>query len=161
MAQQPVIGWLTTENRCPRFSMVVLVIMGIPLSVGPLSLRAQDNPPAATAPAGAGQKAHLDIYGAAMLDTGYNFKQIDPDWFDVVRPTKLPSSKDQFGTNGNWFAGVRQSRLGFKGYIPTQLGELKTIFEFEMFGTGVDAGQTTFRLRHAWGELGKFGGGQT
>jgi hypothetical protein len=29
-----------------------------------------------------------------------------------------------------------------------------------MFGTGVDAGQTTFRLRHAYGELGHFGGGQ-
>jgi hypothetical protein len=40
------------------------------------------------------------------------------------------------------------------------LGELKTIFEFELFGTGVDAGQTTFRLRHAYGELGKFGVGQ-
>src|SRR6185369_4053017 len=25
---------------------------------------------------------------------------------------------------------------------------------------GVDSGQTTFRLRHAWGELGEFGAGQ-
>ncbi|HQY88054.1 MAG TPA: DcaP family trimeric outer membrane transporter, partial [Tepidisphaeraceae bacterium] len=33
-------------------------------------------------------------------------------------------------------------------------------FEFEMFGTGADAGQTTFRLRHAYGEIGKFGAGQ-
>jgi hypothetical protein len=38
---------------------------------------------------------------------------------------------------------------------------VKTIFEFELFGTGVDAGQTTFRLRHAWGEIGHFGAGQT
>ncbi len=44
---------------------------------------------------------------------------------------------------------------------PTGWGELKTIFEFELFGTGVDAGQTTFRLRHAWGELGQIGAGQT
>jgi hypothetical protein len=95
------------------------------------------------------------------LDTGYDFKQNDPDWYDTMRPTKLPASTDEFGKDGNWFAGVRQSRLGFKGYLPTKLGELKTIFEFELFGTGVDAGQTTFRLRHAWGELGKFGGGQT
>jgi hypothetical protein len=41
------------------------------------------------------------------------------------------------------------------------MGELKTIFEFELFGTGVDSGQTTFRLRHAYGELGHFGAGQT
>ena len=40
------------------------------------------------------------------------------------------------------------------------LGELKTTFEFELFGTGVDEGQTTFRLRHAYGELGAFGAGQ-
>jgi hypothetical protein len=38
---------------------------------------------------------------------------------------------------------------------------LKTQFEFELFGTGVDEGQTTFRLRHAWGELGAWGAGQT
>ena len=44
---------------------------------------------------------------------------------------------------------------------PTAAGELKTTFEFELFGTGVDEGQTTFRLRHAYGELGAFGAGQT
>jgi hypothetical protein len=127
----------------------------IQLFVGSVSAWAQDNPP------NPDTKPYLDIYGLAMLDTGYDFKQVDPAWFDVVRPTKLPSSENQFGTNGNWYAGVRQSRLGFKGFIPTPLGELKTIFEFELFGTGVDAGQTTFRLRHAWGELGMFGAGQT
>nr|WP_214447776.1 DcaP family trimeric outer membrane transporter [Flavihumibacter rivuli] len=37
---------------------------------------------------------------------------------------------------------------------------MKTHFEFELFGTGVDAGQTTLRLRHAYGELGKWGVGQ-
>jgi hypothetical protein len=106
-------------------------------------------------------KPRMDIYGAAMLDMGYDFNQNDPNWFDVVRPTKLPAFADQFGKDGRFYAGVRQSRFGVKGYIPTGLGEIKTIFEFELFGTGVDAGQTTFRLRHAWGELGHFGAGQT
>ena len=40
------------------------------------------------------------------------------------------------------------------------MGNLKTIFEWEMFGVGVDASQTTIRLRHAYGELGKWGVGQ-
>ncbi len=110
---------------------------------------------------GAEAKPRMDIYGFAMLDMGYDFKQVDPDWFDVLRPTKLPSFANQFGEDGNFYAGVRQSRFGVKGYLPTSLGEVKTIFEFELFGTGVDAGQTTFRLRHAWGELGCFGAGQT
>ncbi|MFC4313689.1 DcaP family trimeric outer membrane transporter [Steroidobacter flavus] len=107
------------------------------------------------------QSSTMDVYGFAMLDMGYQSKQNDPDWFDVVRPTKLPSFKDEFGADENWFSGVRQSRLGVKTSTPTGLGDLKTIFEFELFGTGVDAGQTTFRLRHAYGELGHFGAGQT
>lgn len=106
-------------------------------------------------------KARLDIYGFAMLDMGFDADQNDPNWFDVMRPTKLPSSPDQFGHDEHFYAGVRQSRFGVKGYFQTPLGELKTIFEFELFGVGVDAGQTTFRLRHAWGELGQIGAGQT
>jgi hypothetical protein len=126
--------------------------------------------PEATAPAdpapakpqddGKGEST-FQIYGFAMLDAGYQFKQNDPAWFDVIRPVKLPSFPDEFAPNGKTYFGVRQSRLGVKSTTPTKYGELKTQFEFELFGTGVDAGQTTFRLRHAYGELGQFGAGQT
>src|SRR5262249_54457429 len=112
--------------------------------------------PAQAAPA----KPTFEIYGFAMLDIGHDFKQIHPDWFDTMRVTKLPSVEDEFGRDNNTFAGVRQSRLGVRSSTPTSLGDLKTTFEFELFGTGVDAGQTTFRLRHAYGELGQFGAGQ-
>ena len=107
------------------------------------------------------KSARFDIYGFAMLDMGFQSGTSNPDWYDVNRPTKLPAFQDEFGADGNFFACVRQSRLGFKSWVPTDLGELKTIFEFELFGTGGDAGQTTFRLRHAWGEVGHFGAGQT
>jgi len=103
----------------------------------------------------------ISVYGFAMLDSGYDFKTNNPDWFDVVRPTKLPAFAGEFAPDGKVYYGVRQTRFGVKSSTPTSLGDLKTIFEFELFGTGVDAGQTTFRLRHAWGELGKFGAGQT
>jgi len=103
----------------------------------------------------------MDIYGFVMLDNGYEVNQNDPDWFDVVRPTKLPSFANEFGTDGKWFASVRQSRFGVKTSTPTRLGDLTTQFEFELFGVGPDAGQTTIRLRHAYGELGQFGAGQT
>ena len=102
----------------------------------------------------------FSIYGFAMLDAGYQVKQADPKWFDTVRPVKLPAFKDEFLPNGNAYFSVRQSRFGAKSSTPTKYGELKTIFEFELFGTGVDAGQTTFRLRHAYGELGPVGAGQ-
>ena len=117
----------------------------------------------ATAPAARAENgpSQFEIYGFAMLDMGYQTKQNDPAWFDVLRPTKLPAFPNEFGQDGRWFSGVRQSRLGVKSTTPTDAGELKTIFEFELFGVGVDAGQTTIRLRHAYGELGHFGAGQT
>ena len=120
-----------------------------------------EKPPEATEAEESGGKNSIDLYGFVMVDTGYESGQTHPDWFDVVRPTKLPSFKDEFGGNGNVYFGVRQTRFGVKTSTATALGDLKTQFEFELFGTGVDAGQTTFRLRHAYGELGQFGAGQT
>jgi hypothetical protein len=136
---------------------------GAAANVSPYTAAASQ--PAAAPPAEGAEKAKgkssLDIYGYVMLDSGYDFKQVDPNWFDVVRPTKLPSSPNQFGGDGNTYFGVRQTRFGVKSSTPTKYGDLNTLFEFELFGTGVDAGQTTFRLRHAYGELGQFGAGQT
>src|SRR5262245_49441780 len=73
----------------------------------------------------------LDIYGFAMMDFGYNAGAIDPKWFDVMRPTKLPAFKDEFGSEGNMYFSVRQSRFGVKSYTNTAMGELFTQFEFE------------------------------
>jgi len=103
----------------------------------------------------------FDVYGFAMLDMGTSSIQSHPDWFDTLRPTKMPSFKNEFGKGSNFFGSVRQTRFGVKSGTPTSMGELKTQFEFELFGTGSDAGKTTFRLRHAYAELGQFGAGQT
>ena len=107
------------------------------------------------------QNTQTEFYGFVMLDMGYQTKQNDPAWFDVLRPTKLPSVENEFGEDGRFFSGVRQTRFGVKTTTPTTMGDLKTQFEWELFGVGADAGQTTIRLRHAYGELGKFGAGQT
>jgi DcaP outer membrane protein len=108
----------------------------------------------------ASQNPRLEFYGFAMLDMGVNIKTIHPNWFDTLRVNRLPSFEDEFGKDGSTFAGVRQTRVGVRGFNPTALGELRTTFEWELFGVGVDEGQTTFRLRHAYGELGQFGAGQ-
>ncbi len=102
-----------------------------------------------------------DVYGYVMMDAGYDTKQVDPQWFDTMRPTKLPAFEDQFGADGNTFFGVRQTRFGVKTTTPTDRGDFTTQFEWELFGVGADAGQTTIRLRHAYGQLGKVGAGQT
>jgi hypothetical protein len=135
-----------------------------PLAVAAAELRTPSAPPTENEKASTERErseSTFDLYGFVMTDTGYDFGQINPQWFDVERPTQLPSYANQYGGNGSTYFGVRQTRFGVKTSTPTDLGDLKTQFEFELFGTGVDAGQTTFRLRHAYGELGQFGAGQT
>ena len=141
--------------RTTRRAAVFGVLLGACVAASTLPVRAQA--PAQPAP---DPKPTFEIYGFAMLDIGHNFTQINPDWYDTLRVTRLPKVEKEFGENNSTFAGVRQSRLGVKSATSTDYGDLKTIFEFELFGTGVDSGQTTFRLRHAWGELGAFGAGQ-
>ena len=97
----------------------------------------------------------LEIYGFAMTDMGFNFDQINPAWFDALRVTKLPVSPNEYGTNGNTYFSVRQTRFGVKGYMPTPLGEMTAVFDFDLFGVGVDEGQTTMRVRNAYGEVGR------
>ena len=152
--------------------------MALLIAAGPATARAQNYgtaPITGAASAAAGSattaaqatpeaKPTFEIYGFAMLDIGQDFgARINPNWSDTLRLTKLPSFDKQYGEDGNTFAGVRQSRFGVKSSSPTPMDgvTLKTVFEFELFGTGVDEGQTTFRLRHAYGELGHFLAGQT
>jgi hypothetical protein len=109
-------------------------------------------------------KARVEIYGFIELDAIYDFDRMDPNWAATLRPSKIPVNcpgDAGCGQNGETTFSVRQTRLGFNGFVPTELGELKTKLEFDFFGVGVDAGQTTIRLRHAYGEIGEFLAGQT
>ena len=109
-------------------------------------------------------KARLEIYGFAQMDAIQDFKRVDPQWNATLRPTRIPVNcpgDAGCGKDGESIFSVRQSRLGVLGFLPTNWGELKTKFEFDLFGVGADAGQTTIRLRHAYGELGPVLAGQT
>src|SRR5688572_11470715 len=61
----------------------------------------------------------MEVYGFVMLDMGYEANQMDPDWRDAARPTKLPSFDNEFGADGHWLASVKQTRLGVKTSTPT------------------------------------------
>jgi len=119
-------------------------------------LRAQQGEDRATQRA-----AGFELYGFIMTDAIYDHSGINPTWGDAARPTRLPSFEDQYGAKGNLFFNVKQSRIGVKPHVPTALGEITAQFDIDFFGVGVDAGQTTIRLRHAYAQLGQFGFGQT
>src|SRR5512138_347297 len=128
-----------------------LLLAGIPTVA-----RAQ----APAAPQAAAQGT-LEIYGFGQADAIADFKQNNPDWYDVNRPSRLPNVAKQFGEDGHFYLSARQSRLGVRGEVPTANGPVKGQFEIDMFGVGGDAGQTTIRLRHAWGQWKQVGAGQT
>ena len=105
----------------------------------------------------------FDIYGFAQADAIYDFQRVAPDWEDAFRPSKIANPEGEFGSNGQTSLSVKQSRFGIKGTMPTAEGydPITFKFEFDLFGVGANAGQTTFRLRYAYGEWGQFLAGQT
>jgi len=108
-------------------------------------------------------RGQLQIYGFAQGDYTYDGNRVDPAWEDALRPTKIPTTPGTFGSNGQSSFSAKQSRFGVSGDVPINqtMGSMKFKFEFDLFGVGVDAGLTTIRLRHAYGELGQFLAGQT
>ncbi len=112
------------------------------------------------AQAAEGQKS-FEIYGFAQLDYIQDFGRVNPDWEDTLRPSRIPTDDEQFGGDGQAMLSFKQSRLGVKATLPTAKGDINTKFEFDLYGVGSDAGETTIRLRHVYGEFGQILAGQT
>ena len=98
-----------------------------------------------------GKNAALKIGGYVKLDLIYDFNPIDnTDSFDVSSiPIGAPPR-----TNSRMH--VRQTRLNFDTRFKTDFGIAKAFVEGDFFSDG-----NQFRLRHAYGELNQFLGGQT
>jgi hypothetical protein len=139
---------IMTSQLSPR---LLAGVAGTLLALGFSSAQAAD---------ASGEKS-FEVYGFAQLDYIQDFNRVDPNWEDTLRPTRIPTSGEPFGSDGQAILSVRQSRLGVKGSMPTDMGPISAKLEFDFFGVGVDAGQTTIRLRHAYGEFGQFLAGQT
>ena len=113
------------------------------------------------APAHAQDAKSFEVYGFAMADYIQDFKRVDPAWQDTLRPSKIPTTEGQFGSDGQAMLSIKQSRFGVRGSAPTGGDTLQFQFEFDLYGTGVDAGQTTMRVRHVYGQWGNWLAGQT
>jgi hypothetical protein len=126
-------------------------VLGVPV-VAPRSAAEEGAPDA--------DKARIEVYGQVMLDAIYDAKRMDPEWNATLRPSKIPVTcpgDPGCGKDGASIFSVRQSSLGFKSFIPTSLGEIKTDVSFDLFGTD---GGTQVHWLNLWAELGQFGVGQ-
>jgi len=103
----------------------------------------------------------VEIAGYANVDLIYDFDRVAPEYDATLVPTTIPTVPGQYGSDGNFIASVKQTKLSITSRGQTPLGAASALFEFDLFGTGSDAGATTFNLRHAWIELGNWGIGQT
>lgn len=106
-------------------------------------------------------KARVEFYGQAMFDAIYDFKRMNPDWNATLRPSQIPITcpgSPGCGKDGATVLSIRQSSLGFKSFIPTSYGLIKTDLSFDLFGSN---GSTQIHWLNAWAELGMYGAGQT
>lgn len=135
-----------TKNRTRRSGTLALAV-AIAMATPTLAAAAENS---------------FEIYGFAMADYIQDLSgRLAPEWDDAFRPSKI-GIDEQYGTDGQASISAKQTRFGVMGSMPNSSGTpLDFKFEFDLFGTGADAGQTTFRLRHAYGEWGQVLAGQT
>ena len=66
---------------------------------------------------------------------------MDPDSESTLRPTRIPTSGEPFGSDGQAILSVKQSRFGVNATLPTAKGPITTKFEVDMFGTATMPGR--------------------
>ena len=141
------MGKNRTLKRTRLSILAVLGVMALVCFGSPRAL-AQDVP-------------HVEVYGFVQADYIQDFDRVHPDWKDTLRPSRIPTIDGLYGDDGQASISAKQSRLGVLMNFPTSNKPVYTKFEFDMFGVGVDEGQTTIRLRHAYGQWGPWLAGQT
>ena len=121
--------------------------------------------PAATRAEDAPRKPTFEVYGFAQVDYIQDFKRMPSNWDATLRPSQIPTTEGAAGGDGQAILSVRQSRLGVRGSVPVGDSDLFGRVEFDFFGRGTDrpdaAGQSTIRLRQAYGSWGPLLGGLT
>ncbi len=142
------------DSRPLAAALATAILLALPAPRTAAQVAPSDTPSEVTKPS-------FKIYGFAQLDVIGDFKRVAPDWRDTLRPTKIPTVPDVYGPNGETSLSVKQTRFGVWGEVPTGFAPARAQFEFDLFGVGVNAGQTTIRLRLAYAEFWQFLAGQT
>jgi hypothetical protein len=106
------------------------------------------------------QKPYFNVSIRLHSDVIYDAKQMDPAWHACFRPSKIPVNPADpgWGTNGKTYFSIQQTTFKFDGFIPVdhKWDKIKLHITFDIFGTGIHAGETVPRFRTGWGEWGPF-----
>ncbi|MGY6563089.1 MAG: DcaP family trimeric outer membrane transporter [Luteibaculaceae bacterium] len=95
----------------------------------------------------------IEFTGMFWLTNTYNFQSSDPNWFEMLRPTRLlDENGNPFADDGKFSIGIRPSRFGFNTRQATEKGDLITRFELDLVGGGSNVGETFFRVFNAYVE---------
>lgn len=86
----------------------------------------------------------IQIYGFARFEAFYDF---DTDQGDLTRTSRI--GDPAFATDGQFGTSVRVSRLGVRSKTQTDIGEIGTQLEFDLFSGDDESTSPNPRLRHA------------
>lgn len=106
-----------------------------------------------------GTDTRVTIGGYVKGDFIYDASEGLGDLFVVPNITTRGPAKDE----NRFRAHARQTRFNIRTTTPSEWGPVKTYIEGDFFGGGgneVFSNSTSFRLRHAWAEVGPLGAGQ-
>lgn len=105
-----------------------------------------------------GTNTEFQVGGYVKADLIYD---LDESTGDAFVPESISVTDDN--DDERFRAHARQSRLFVKTKTPSEFGDVKTLLEGDFFGVGgneVFSNSASFRLRHAYGEIGGLGAGQ-
>lgn len=94
----------------------------------------------------------LTVGGFVQGDFMYDFREMGSKYSFI--PSTIPVNNR---SKGNLAFSPLQTRITIKSQSATGIGELNTLFEFDLFNSN---GSPSPHLRHAWGQLGRWGAGQ-
>lgn len=107
------------------------------------------------------RKFDIEFTGMFWLTTTYNFQSQDPNWSEMLRPSKILNSQGlPYTENGEFSVGIRPSRFGFNTRHETEKGDIITRLEVDLVGGGSNVGQTFFRVFNAYVEWNRWTLGQ-
>jgi hypothetical protein len=105
-------------------------------------------------------RPYLNFKAVIETDVIYDINQMDPDWIGGLRPSKIPvyTTDPGWGSDGHLYYSLRSTTFKFDGGIPVKHNWdlLKLYFEFDLWGMGVHAGETSIRFKLAYGDWGNF-----